>query len=313
MHLEVEELILAVLLFDAIVLPTPANDSEFDRWKQRGWEPEEQTFRRINLGDMVYEVPWDEQLRAEWSLRWDQMKKVGSESEALAYGLTPNVIAMKAWQDVFQQAQEEGRAVDRPVPVAWYPHGEEPLAQQDLAILTQDRAPRVETAIERDVALLFRREISVPAVTNPDEALDAAVRLASTSEFVNARRAQFDWELKVAGQDIDLDEAIDGLKQAARDYNDKITAFFGSKAMAKRVAKVVVPATATQAAKLTGVPGAGGAAGWGVRRVLARFCPLNDYPDPASVGGALGMVQRRMSALMTDVGAPAAPDQTHPL
>lgn len=190
MHLLVEELILAVLLFDAIVLPTPANDTEFARHKQRGWEPEEQAFRRINLGDMVYEVPWDEQLRAEWSSRWDRMRRMGSESEALAYRLTPNVIAMKAWDDVFGQAQQEGRAAERAIPVAWYPHGEQPVAQDDLAILTQDSASRVQAPIERDVALLFRREIGVPAISDPDEALDAATVRSSRSRSV-AQRAAF--------------------------------------------------------------------------------------------------------------------------
>lgn len=298
-HLDVEELILAVLLFDAIVLPTPENDEEFARWKQRGWEPEEQTFRRINLGDMVYEISWDERLRGEWSSRWDRLREVGSQSEALAYGLTPRVIALKAWDDVFQKAQAEGRAVERPVPVAWYPERERAVAQKDLAILTEDRRPKEEAPIEREVALLFRREIRLPAAADPDEALDAAIRLASTSDFVRARRAQFDWELKVAGQEIDLADAIDGLQKGARDYDAQVTEFLSHRAMVKRVVNVLVPASASRAANLTGAAGAGAATGWGVRKVMARFCPLDDYPDAATTGAALGMVQRRMSALLS--------------
>jgi hypothetical protein len=309
-HLDVEELILAVLLFDAIVLPTPDNDSEFARWKLRGWEPEEQEFRRINLGDLVYEVEWDDRLRGEWSSRWERLRQMGSDSEAVAYGLTPQVIAIKAWEDVFITAQQEGRAVERPVPIAWYPHREAGVAREDLGLATEDlvegeeapvSAPPAddEPRIERETALLFRREISVPSSVDPDEALDAAVRLASTSEFITARRAQFDWELKVAGQKIDVEDAIRGLRRAAADYNEQVTEFLSPGAMTRRIANVLVPTSVAQAAKLTGLPGAGGAAGWGVRKVMARFCPLNDYPDPATMGAALGMVQRRMSAVMT--------------
>jgi hypothetical protein len=191
------------------------------------------------------------------------------------------------------------------VPVAWYPEREGLLAREDLAILSEDSPARSEPAIARDTALLFRREVTVPASVDPDEALDAAVRLASTSDFVTARRALFDWELKVAGQDIDLDDAIDGLQRAAADYNKQVTEFLSPRGMAKRIANVLVPASAAHAAKLTGLPGAGGAAGWSVRKVMARFCPLNEDPDPATMGAALGMVQRRMSAVVTAAGTTA--------
>jgi hypothetical protein len=297
LHLDVEDLILAVLLFDGIVMPTPANEKDFDRWKTRGWEPEEQEFRRINLGDLVYEVPWDEELRSDFTRRWEQMKKIGAESEALAYGLTPQVVAMKAWDDVFGRAQKEGRATQRPIPVAWYPHGAS--GESETAILDATGAQKPLAPVEREVGLLFRREIEAPTAHDPDEAVAAAVKLADSEEFVSARRALFVWELKVAGQDIPVSDAMNGLSEAARQFDELVRESVRPMATVRRGVRVLVPAGGSQAAHLTGVPLAGAVAGWGLKKVLARFVPLPPDPDPATdPGAALSMVKRRMSAVL---------------
>jgi hypothetical protein len=299
LHLDIHDLILAVLLFDGIVMPTPENEVEFDRWKKRGWEPEEQAFRRINLGDLVYEVPWGGDLRDDFTRRWELMKTAGAETEGLAYGLTPQVIAMKAWDDVFMRAQTEGRAPQRPIPIAWYPkgaHGEEEAGLSGRGGALTGSAP-----VEREVAVLFRREIEAPAAHDPDEALAAAVQLAESEEFVEARRALFLWELKVAGQDVPLADAMKGLREAAERYDQLVRDSVRPMTTLREGVRVLVPAAGSQAAHLTGVPGAGAAAGWTIRRVMARFVPLPPAPEPAAdPGAALSMVNRKMSAVLAD-------------
>ena len=297
LHLDIEDLILAVLLFDGIVMPTPANEKEFERWKTRGWEPEEQEFRRINLGDLVYEVPWGEELRSDFRMRWERMQKIGAESEALAYGLTPQVIAMKAWEEVFGRAQMEGRATQRPVPVAWFPSGS--AGEKEMAIADSGHGSKPSTRIDREVGLLFRREIDAPSAHDPDEALAAAVKLAESEEFVMARRALFVWELKVAGQEIPVADAITGLSEAAQQFDALVKDAIRPMTTVRRGVRVLVPAGASQAAHLSGIPGAGALAGWGMKKVLARFIPLPANPDPArDPGAALSMVKRRMSAVL---------------
>lgn len=299
LHLDIDDLILAVLLFDGIVMPTPANDAQFAEWKERGWEPDEQEFRRINLGDLVYEVEWDEALRDDYGKRWEQLKKLGAESEALAYGLTPEVIALKAWEAVYQQAQAEGRAPERPVPVAWYPAGADGIRETGLS--PNPPVVKEQTQINREVALLFRREIEVPSARDPDEALTAAVRLAAEQDFVDARRALFEWELKIAGQDIPLTDAVTGLRDAAERYDQQVRDSIKPMTTIRRGVRVVVPAAASAAGHGTGVPGAGFVTGWTARKVFARLVPLPEPRNPAAdPGAALSMTRRRMSAVLAD-------------
>src|SRR3954451_7818324 len=59
-HLDAADLALAVLLFDRIVLPTPDNDAEFDRWQERGWSPGQLAGRVVHLGELVHLLPWEE-------------------------------------------------------------------------------------------------------------------------------------------------------------------------------------------------------------------------------------------------------------
>jgi hypothetical protein len=297
LHLNIDDLILAVLLFDGIVMPTPENESEFDRWKKLGWEPEEAEFRRINLGDLVYEVPWDETLRSDFGDRWKLLLTLGAESEALAYGLTPQVIALKAWDDVYGQAQAEGRVVQRPVPVAWYPQGT--LGLREVGVMAEGEPHNDSTPVQREVALLFRREVEVPSANDPDEALAAAVKLAENEDFIEARRALFDWELKIAGQDIPLADAISGLHEAAERYDQHVRDSAKPMTTVRRGVRVLVPAGASHAAHLSGIPGAGAVAGWAMRSVMAHLAPLPPAPAPAvDPGAALSMTRRKMSAVL---------------
>jgi hypothetical protein len=296
LHLDIRDLIVAVLLFDAIVMPIPENDEEFDRWRKKGWKPEEAEFRRINLGDIVYEVKWDTSLRDEFEDDWRRAKELGEATEALAYGLTPVTIAQKAWDDVYMKAQDQGRAPVRPVPIAWYPNGTDGLRR--LSVSDSAEGAQAETPIEREVALLFRREIAIPSDRDPDEALAAAVGLSEDESFVIARRALFDWELKVADQNYIAADALSGLKRAAEQYDALVSEAVSPMTTVREVVRVLVPAGVGPAAHALPVPGAGIAAGAAARWVTARLLPLPDSPDPESEGAALGMTRRRMSAVV---------------
>ena len=117
LHLDVEAVALGVMLFDRIVLPTPSDVAEADRWDALGWDTQAHADMIVRLGTLVHFAPWDERLRGDWRAEWERAREIGAESRDLAYSLTPRVIAQSAWADVWRHAQE-GQPV-RPVPVMW--------------------------------------------------------------------------------------------------------------------------------------------------------------------------------------------------
>ena len=66
LHLDAEALALGVLLFDRLVLPTPSDLAEADRWDAHGWDTKAQARRIVQLGELVHFAPWEASLRADW-------------------------------------------------------------------------------------------------------------------------------------------------------------------------------------------------------------------------------------------------------
>jgi hypothetical protein len=303
LHLEINALSLGVLLFDRIVLPTPADVAEADRWDALGWNTQAQARRIIQLGELVHFAPWDEHLRANWRMQWEQVKKIGAATRDLAYAMTPQVIAMSAWSDVMASAGADYRPNVRPVPVMWAsgPRGVvRSVIEDNPSRDTEDEdQPRVKPSpsapYEEVSALRFRRVLEQPVRDNPEDALDAALRLANSAEFQDARRALYTAEALAAagllspgefGRDIDL---------AVSRYNQVVAAYGG--ATGRRVVHHVVPFVAGEL-PLSHVPGAGAAGSWLAQRVLARLLPLPPPPQPAAEeGAALAMAQAAMSAV----------------
>jgi hypothetical protein len=296
LHIQPNELAIAVLLFDRIVMPTPENSDEYDRWASRGWKPDRLAPRIVQLGDLVHIIPWDERLRTDWRGRFEKAKELGAEAEGLAYGLTPMTIAVTAWEDVYGHAAEEGRAPIPPVPVAWYPGFRE--APEELGVEDVGRRASAVEELEREVAVLFRRELDMPLRRDPEESLDIAVRLADDDDFAQTRRSLFEWEALMAAQDVPPREAVEELSRAAQKYGE-IVKQHAEGLTIRHAVHAVVPTAIKQAGKLAPIPGVGFAGGWAARYVLARAMPLPPPADPEAPEAALNMARRSMSALMT--------------
>jgi hypothetical protein len=294
-HLDIDDLVFALLLFDRLIIPTPENLDEYDRWSRMGWQPDLLAPRVTQLGELVELVPWDEALRTDWQTRWDKLREMGQSVEYLAYGATAATIATQAWDDIVRRAAEENRAPIPPVPMSWYPAPVE--ARGD--ILLNEQVPN-NSQIQGEVSLLFRRELAQPVATDPEEALEVAFKLATQAEFVAARQTMFAWELLVAGQQISIPDAIRGLKDAADCYDQLVRE---SARVIPRVVDVVVPAAASHGTNIW-LPGAGPAAGWVARKVTARLVPVVPPPNPyQEPGAALSIARRAMSAVLFESAA----------
>ena len=120
LHLDMERLALGVLLFDRIVLPTPSDLDEADRWDELGWDTEAQARRIVQLGEeLVHFAPWDKKLRDDWRARCNHIKEIGEATRDLAYAATPLTIALTAWNDVMTSVGPDYRPTVRPIPVMW--------------------------------------------------------------------------------------------------------------------------------------------------------------------------------------------------
>jgi hypothetical protein len=299
LHLEISALSLGVLLFDRIVLPTPADEAEADRWDELGWDTQTQARRIVQLGELVHFAPWDQRLREDWRSRWEQVRQIGEAARSLAYGMTPQVIAESAWSDVMASAGADNRPNVRPVPVMWASgsrsivrtvFGDGPARAAQRGGRPSSPAPYEEVS-----ALRFRRMLKQPVRDNPEDALEAAVRLAGSADFQDARRALYTAEALAAAGQVPPAEFGRNIDAAVSRYNQVVAAYGG--ATGRRAVHHILPFVAGEL-PVVPVPGAGAAGSWLVQRVLARLLPLPPAPRPAlDEGAALALAESAMSAV----------------
>lgn len=201
--------------------------AEADRWDDLGWNTQAQAQRIIQLGELVHFAPWDERLRANWRMRWEQVKEIGAATRDLAYAMTPQVIAMSAWSDVMASAGADYRPNVRPVPVMWAsgPRGVvrsiiDGSPSRDTKDEEQSWAkPSPSAPYEEISALRFRRVREQPVRDNPEDALDAILRLANSTEFQDARRALYTAEALAAAGQVPPEEFGRKIDVAVSHYN----------------------------------------------------------------------------------------------
>jgi hypothetical protein len=76
LHLDIEDLILAVLLFDGIVIPHRPTRPISTGGRRGDGSLKSRSFCRINLGDLVYEVSWNEELRSDFRRQFAQLTRI---------------------------------------------------------------------------------------------------------------------------------------------------------------------------------------------------------------------------------------------
>jgi hypothetical protein len=297
LHLDAERLAVGVLLFDRIVLPTPADEAEANRWDRLGWDTEAHAQRIVQLGELVHFAPWDATMRADWRARMEHIKKIGQDARGLAYSMTPMVIAQTGWNDVMASVGVDHRPRIRPVPIVW--------AAGPRSVLGHGAAQpagEVPTSLYEEVtALKFRRVLEEPTREHPEETLDAVMTLASTTDFQDARRALYTAEALAAAGQLTPQEFGARLDSATARYNEVVAEYAG--ATRRRVIHHVVPFGVGQVLNLTQLPGSGAAGRWSAQRVVGRLLPLPPAPQPAQdEGAALALVERAMSAVWVSRG-----------
>ena len=91
-HLSTKPFISDVMLYDRLVIPTPAAGDE-DKWKD--WDTARQEQLLKILGDRAMPIVWDEYLQNDWQTRWDAAKALGPQTNSAAFRMTPTVLVTK--------------------------------------------------------------------------------------------------------------------------------------------------------------------------------------------------------------------------
>jgi hypothetical protein len=298
----VERLALGVLLFDRIVLPTPSGVAEADRWDALGWDTAAQARRIVQLDGFVHFAPWDARLRDDWRARWNQIKEIGAATRDLAYAATPMTIALTAWEDVMASVGPDYRPIVRPIPVMWASslrpvvRGMKDSTVRDIGAKEKGPVqPSASSPYAEVSALRFRRLLEQPVRDAPEDTLDAALRLADSPDFQEARRTLYTAETLAAAGQLPPEEFGVRIDAAVLRYNQIVTAY--ERATVRRVVHHVVPLVVEEVLAATHVPGAASAGRWSAEHVVARLLPLPPAPQADDEGTAVAMTQRAMSAV----------------
>jgi hypothetical protein len=312
-HLDVDDLALALVLFDRVVLPTPSDAEEEERWRDNGWDPQRLTHLAVRLDPLLHFVLWDGDLRRRWDREMGYAQQAAAEVEGLGYYMTGKIISASAWKAATDDL-ERGGAAAAPVPFSWCPRTTDELARRGININTRDtiEEPPIEVFApdfdgtdpldEPTEALVFSHTVTVPTSTDtdaPDDVLDRTYKLATDTEFVTARSTMYARVAAMAAGAIPEDEIVDQLGQAAADYDQQMARY--KKAEVQRIAHTVAPTVVGVAPKAFGLhlPGAS----WAVKKLMARFNPLPPPPTADHPGGALANAGRLLPRVHTDNAA----------
>src|SRR5262245_7830144 len=87
-HCDPHAFVAEVMLYDRLVIPTPPNDQERERWRHNGWDPDRQRRLLEILGPRAYVVNWDEGKQQRWKARYEAGTEIAQAAGDWAFAAT---------------------------------------------------------------------------------------------------------------------------------------------------------------------------------------------------------------------------------
>ena len=283
-HTDLHALSTDILLYDRLIIPMPADDSEYARFEEQGWRPDEIELRKIQSAGRIITIPWTAELRAEWTDGYKQLSELAAE---VAYGYTGYIAATSpaAWQEIAAAAYEyPDLHVDRkPFLIAGYQSEREAFASLQL----QPTMPG-NRAADLAVALHIERIVARPDIVDPLDAFLTSVALSDDPAFQQSRRRLFDWEDALYIDECEPEEIERELADIENQY-DQAVHDFTDKTRRHKVASLL-PGAAAHLAHTAG-PVAGFAAKSGVSFLAGKFAPMPTTDPNRLPGRAVAMIR----------------------
>jgi hypothetical protein len=274
-HLKSRAFVAEVLLFDRLVIPRPASEREIraegqghlgedqiERWRAKGWFPERQRELLDVLGeyDLTLELPWGRQAEAHWQsiMEPSPIDPAEGDRSALRQAVDEQVETAKS------QAPDAAPYIASGGVLSLYVAGE---MHNDLARKFLNRVKTPETEVEPVIAYgsygefaddqgvsiahqsslatqlakpyaLFGWEFFVPEDSEKSDTrlLQEAAKLASKTEFREARQDFHGWLKQMYAGEVDSQEAREKMSKKLDEYTSMM-AHSGLKTVSKYAAK----------------------------------------------------------------------------
>jgi len=215
-HTDTDSLAANVLLYDRLVLPVMTEQvdrNERAYWMDRGWDPSLQTRRLEQLDELAIQRPWDRQRRLNFKSRMAEVLAEQGDAKRMvdAYGTTRQLLAQ-------EQVVKLPKGVEHVDVVAAYSSGRS--LRQDFRFA--ELSPNLS-----EQALLLRRRLAIPARTDPEDTLRAAIELSRDPGFRKKRADLFEWQAMMAA--LPPQAVVERISDLTQAYNDEV----------KRAAKTV--------------------------------------------------------------------------
>jgi hypothetical protein len=203
-HKNARKLAADVLLYDRLVLPTPANWDR-ERWLKKDWDPEGLERRITQLGDIAIPALWDLDRQKQWKEKFAALQEDARDMNA-ALHMTRRVLAEHC-----RDYRPKGVTAVEVV-----------AAYQSEADFNELDSRVHRGAAESELDFLVAQRLAIPNDEDPEKALKRALKLRSDSTFNRRRKRFHEWERKILSTGVLPEDAAKELVQLVSEYNDAV-------------------------------------------------------------------------------------------
>jgi hypothetical protein len=228
-HCERRPFVADVMLYDRLVVPFPADPSEWERWEHpdQDWDPARQKRvldvlrRHDEKGPLLLPIPWDDARRRAFSDTFTAARAGGLEVDG--YQWTAGQLLRD--EDV-KRAADAGAL--RPRVVAAYVSRkglEEDVIVEEITAeeAADERAHEQQLAIAVGRSFLVPDEDGDPSEERDLELLERAARLATKDSFRQKRSAYNDWVERAVREQLTSEEAVAKMDELLQAYQGVVT------------------------------------------------------------------------------------------
>jgi len=208
-HVDAQAMAANILLYDRLVIPVMTEQPDRNErayWESHGWDPDLQTDRLEQLGDLAVPRPWDKTRRQVYRHRLAELKAEQHDAQAIDHKYVTRMILAQ------EKVVNKPSGVDGVVVVAAY---------NSLSALSDDfPVVDAENHVAAQAYLLSRR-FAVPDL--PAHVLvDECVKLSADEEFRARRRDLFDWQELAATRKWSPAETVERVSEMTDRYNVRV-------------------------------------------------------------------------------------------
>jgi hypothetical protein len=206
-HIDTAALVANVLLYDRLVVPVMTEQVDQDEpayWVSKGWNPDLQSERLKQLGQLAIKRPWNAARREIFRSRAQQLH--AERDDASAKQATRMILAQ-------EQVLDNPPGVQGVTVVAAY---------NSMTSVEQDFHVSDTKSHLAAQAYLLSRRLAVPDLANPEDSLKAAIELSREPEFQVKRSDLFEWQELAAAKGWKPEDTVPRISEMVDKYNEKV-------------------------------------------------------------------------------------------